>query len=67
MIWNAGIPSESGVTALDIIQSDAKVYDDIQLTIFGKKRIIKISEELSGIFAAYYYYNTTNGHQYNYL
>jgi hypothetical protein len=43
-------PPESGLTALDLVQSDAKDYDDIELTRFGKKRVKKIIlPELSGM------------------
>jgi hypothetical protein len=43
-------PPESGLTALDLVQSDAEDYDDIGLTRFGKKRVKEIIlPELSGM------------------
>ena len=38
--------SENGVTALDFVQSDAKDFDDIGLTKFGKRRVLKILAEV---------------------
>ena len=39
------IPSENGVTPLVFIQSDAEDFDDIGLTKFGKKHILKLLAE----------------------
>lgn len=40
---------EYGVTAAGFLQFDAKDFDDIALSPFGKKLISKISNELKGI------------------
>ena len=42
-------PSESGVTPLEFIQSDAEDYDDIGLTKFGKKRVLKLLAEVKAV------------------
>ena len=41
-----GFSSGSGLTALDLCEYDAEEFDDIELTIFGKKRILKILTEV---------------------
>ena len=40
-------PSENGVTALVFVQSDAEDFDDLGLTKFGKKCVLKILKEVS--------------------
>jgi hypothetical protein len=44
-------PSESGLTALDLVQSDVKDYVDVNigLTQFGRKRVKEIISEVSGM------------------
>ena len=41
--------SENGVTALVFVQSDAEDFDDIGLTKFGKKRVLKILAEVKTV------------------
>ena len=38
--------SENGVTALEFVQSEAVDYNDIRLTKFGKRRILKLLAEV---------------------
>ena len=38
---------ENGVTPLGFVQSDADDFDDLGLTKFGKKRVLKILKEVS--------------------
>ena len=44
--WMVMIFSENGVTALEFVQSEAVDYDDIGLTKFGKRRILKLLPEV---------------------
>ena len=41
------LTSENGVTAVVFIQSDAEDFDDLGLTKFGKKNVLKILKEVS--------------------
>ena len=41
--------SENGVTAMEFVQSDTKDYDDIELTTFGKRRILNLLAEVKKI------------------
>ena len=43
------IPSESGVTPLEFVQSDAEDYDDIGLTKFAKRRVLKLLAEVKSL------------------
>ena len=42
-------PSENGVTPLEFVQSDAEDFNDIGLTKFGKKRVLKLLAEVKVI------------------
>ena len=43
------LPSENGVTALEFVQSDTEDFNDIGLTKFGKKRVLKILVEIKTV------------------
>ena len=42
-------PLENGVTPVEFLQSDAEDFDDIELTKFGKKRVLKLLAEVKTV------------------
>lgn len=38
--------SDNGVTAMEFVQSDAKDYDGIELTKFGKRHVLNLLAEV---------------------
>ena len=40
---------ENGVTPVEFLQSDTEDFDDIELTKFGKKRVLKLLAEVKTV------------------